>query len=150
MEADIAAQAQAADWVDGEADVNGQIPAPVATTVVAPEPAAPAAVVAPEMIPVRSSAPAGQTADAQTSSVQAVLASNMGDARFPGWWYNLQASPEAGVRAGRRRVRVRARRAGPEEEERLWPRLEEVYSYYPDYRARAGREVPIVMLEPIA
>ena len=41
-------------------------------------------------------------------------------------------------------------RADPEEEERLWPRLEAVYSYYPDYRARAGREIPIVLLEPNA
>jgi deazaflavin-dependent oxidoreductase (nitroreductase family) len=79
-----------------------------------------------------------------------VVASNMGDARYPGWWYNLQAKPEAGVRAGRRHVRVRWRRADPEEEERLWPRLEAVYSHYPDYRARAGREIPIVLLEPIA
>jgi deazaflavin-dependent oxidoreductase (nitroreductase family) len=78
-----------------------------------------------------------------------IVASNMGDARFPAWWYNLQAKPEVAVRLGRRRVPVRARRAGADEEDRLWPRLEASYSYYPEYRARAGREIPVVILDPL-
>jgi deazaflavin-dependent oxidoreductase (nitroreductase family) len=79
-----------------------------------------------------------------------VVASNLGDARFPAWWHNLRAKPEATVRVGRRRVPVSWRRAGPEEEGRLWPRLEAAYSYYPDYRARAGREIPVVILDPLS
>jgi deazaflavin-dependent oxidoreductase (nitroreductase family) len=77
-----------------------------------------------------------------------VVASNMGDSRFPAWWYNLQAEPETAARIGMRRVPVRARRADPEEENRLWPMLEAAYSYYPDYRARAGREIPVIILDP--
>lgn len=78
-----------------------------------------------------------------------VVASNMGDARFPAWWHNLRAMPEAAVRVGRRHVRVKARRASEQEEERLWPRLEAVWPSYADYRGRAGREIPIVLLEPL-
>ena len=78
-----------------------------------------------------------------------VAASNMGDPRPPGWWFNLQARPENVVRVGRRHVPVRARRASPEEETRLWPRLEAVYSYFPNYRENAGREIPVVILETV-
>jgi len=78
-----------------------------------------------------------------------VVASNMGDARFPAWWLNLQARPEAAARVGARRVPVSWRRADASEEERLWPKLEAAYSYYPDYRARAGREIPVVILAPL-
>src|SRR5262249_37095425 len=52
-----------------------------------------------------------------------VVASNAGDERDPAWWLNLRARPEAAVQAGRERHAVRARRATPEEEARLWPRL---------------------------
>ena len=78
-----------------------------------------------------------------------IVASNNGDARFPAWWYNLQAKPEAAVRVGRRQLQVRARRADAEEEERLWPRLEAAWSAYRDYRARVGREIPVVILDPL-
>ncbi|MGI9591185.1 MAG: nitroreductase family deazaflavin-dependent oxidoreductase [Myxococcota bacterium] len=79
-----------------------------------------------------------------------VVASNMGDARFPAWWHNLQARPEAVARVGPRRVPVRWRRADAAEEARLWPRLESFYPAYIEYRARAGREIPIVILDPPA
>ena len=78
-----------------------------------------------------------------------VVASNLGDARFPAWWHNLTARPEAAVRVGRRRLRAAWRRADSEEEARLWPKLEAVYSAYPDYRARAGRDIPLVILDPL-
>ena len=84
----------------------------------------------------------------EDEGIFAVVASNMGDARFPGWWYNLQTKPDADMQVGRRKLRIRARRAEPGEEARLWPKLEAVYASYSDYRARAGRVIPIVLLEP--
>ena len=84
----------------------------------------------------------------EDGDARVVVASNMGDARFPAWWYNLQAKPEAAVRIGTRRVEVRARRADDQEEERLWPKLEAAYSSYSGYRVRAGREIPVVILDP--
>ena len=76
-----------------------------------------------------------------------VVASNAGDARDPAWWWNLRERPDAKIQVGTARHRVRARRADAEEAQRLWPLLEDSYRYYEDYRRRAGREIPIVILE---
>lgn len=77
-----------------------------------------------------------------------VAASNMGDRREPAWWLNLKARPEARVQIGPRTVEVRARTADACEKERLWPRLEASYRWFADYREQAGREIPVVVLEP--
>jgi F420H(2)-dependent quinone reductase len=76
-----------------------------------------------------------------------VVGSNAGDARDPAWWTNLRARPEAWVQAGRQRLAVRAREASAAEAERLWPRLLEAYRGYASYRGRAGRPIPVVLLE---
>jgi deazaflavin-dependent oxidoreductase (nitroreductase family) len=77
-----------------------------------------------------------------------VVASNAGDDRNPAWWLNLQARPEAAVRVRGKRVPVKARAASSEEEADLWPVLDASYRYYPEYRARAKRSIPIVILSP--
>jgi deazaflavin-dependent oxidoreductase (nitroreductase family) len=77
-----------------------------------------------------------------------VVASNAGSERDPDWWLNLQASPDAVAWLGPRRRRVRARRASPQELERIWPRLVQMYPGYETYRRRIGRELPVVILEP--
>jgi deazaflavin-dependent oxidoreductase (nitroreductase family) len=77
-----------------------------------------------------------------------VVASNAGSERDPDWWLNLQASPDAVAWLGPRRRRVRARRASPQELERIWPRLVQMYPGYETYRRRVGRELPVVILEP--
>jgi deazaflavin-dependent oxidoreductase (nitroreductase family) len=79
-----------------------------------------------------------------------VAASNAGDASDPGWWKNLVARLDAEVEIGRLRAPVRARQAVTEEAARLWPRLDDVYPDFAAYRARAGREIPVVILEPRA
>ena len=79
-----------------------------------------------------------------------VVGSNAGDARDPAWWTNHRARPEAWVQTGRERVAVHAREASAAEAERLWPRLLEAYRSYDAYRARAGRRIPVVLLERAA
>jgi deazaflavin-dependent oxidoreductase (nitroreductase family) len=76
-----------------------------------------------------------------------VVASNAGDAREPSWWKNLRATPETWVQVGRERVPVYARAASPEEAARLWPAVIDVYASFARYRERAGREIPLVLLE---
>jgi len=76
-----------------------------------------------------------------------VVASNAGDDRTPAWWLNLEARPHTRIQTGRKRFDVRARRADAPESERLWPLLESAYRFFPEYRAQAGREIPIVLLE---
>jgi F420H(2)-dependent quinone reductase len=77
-----------------------------------------------------------------------VVASNAGSARDPGWWQNLQAQPEAAIQVDPGLTPVRARRATPDEVNRLWPRLVAGNPSYEDYRRVAGREIPVVILEP--
>ncbi|MGI9433179.1 MAG: nitroreductase family deazaflavin-dependent oxidoreductase, partial [Myxococcota bacterium] len=68
--------------------------------------------------------------------------------REPAWWLNLKSRPEAAVRLGRQTVTVKARAADPAEQAELWPLLCESYSYFDRYRERAGRDIPVVLLEP--
>lgn len=77
-----------------------------------------------------------------------VVGSNAGDLRDPQWWLNLKAHPETTIQVGRSHHGVRARKADPEEAKRLWPVLESHYSFFDDYRERAHRELPVVLLEP--
>jgi deazaflavin-dependent oxidoreductase (nitroreductase family) len=77
-----------------------------------------------------------------------VVGSNAGDARDPAWWTNLQANPDAWVQVGRERFPVRARAAGRAEVGVLWPRIVAAYASFEHYRLHAGREIPLVLLEP--
>lgn len=79
-----------------------------------------------------------------------VVASNAGDDRSPAWWLNLEAQPEAAISIRGERIPVKARAASAEEAGRLWPILDAAYTYYPEYRERANREIPIVILAPTA
>jgi deazaflavin-dependent oxidoreductase (nitroreductase family) len=77
-----------------------------------------------------------------------VVASNAGEDVDPGWWRNLQATPEAEVDIGSGPQAVRVRAASPAEAERLWPRLDSRNPEYAAYRAKTTREIPVVILEP--
>ncbi|MGZ6269901.1 MAG: nitroreductase/quinone reductase family protein [Candidatus Limnocylindrales bacterium] len=77
-----------------------------------------------------------------------VVASNAGDARDPAWWRNLQAQPEAEVEVGPTVRPVRARPATAEEAGRLYERFATAIPTYDEYRQKAGRTIPVVILEP--
>jgi F420H(2)-dependent quinone reductase len=77
-----------------------------------------------------------------------VVASNAGEGVDPGWWRNLQATPEGEVGLGGKWIPVRAREATPEEAARLWPRLDATNPEYIAYRAKTTRPIPVVILEP--
>ena len=80
----------------------------------------------------------------------AVVASNGASPKPPAWWLNLQSEPEADALVQGSWRPVRGRRATEAEAEALWPRLVEVYRGYEQYRAIATRELPVVVLEPLA
>jgi hypothetical protein len=42
----------------------------------------------------------------------------------------------------------RARTATPQEKPRLWKLMAKIYPPYVDYQAKAGREIPVVIVEP--
>jgi deazaflavin-dependent oxidoreductase (nitroreductase family) len=77
-----------------------------------------------------------------------IVASKGGYPKNPAWFHNLKANPETTVQVGPEHRQVRARIARPEERERLWGLAYAAYPGYRDYRARAEREIPLVVLEP--
>ena len=78
----------------------------------------------------------------------AVITSNGGRDRQPGWWLNLQADPEAEIEVGKQRRAVRAERAPMATFERLWPQFVAGLRNYEAYRRRTDRELVIVLLKP--
>jgi deazaflavin-dependent oxidoreductase (nitroreductase family) len=78
----------------------------------------------------------------------AVVASNAASERVPGWWLNVQASPDTEATVGDGWLAVRAREATEPERAELWPRFVAMYRGYDHYKEIATREMPVVVLEP--
>lgn len=81
----------------------------------------------------------------------ALIASNWGQKRNPGWYYNLRKNPEATLEFGGESQKFLAQEVtDPDEYARLWKRANEVYLGYDKYQARAGeRKIPIMLLTPV-
>jgi deazaflavin-dependent oxidoreductase (nitroreductase family) len=77
-----------------------------------------------------------------------LVASKGGFPKHPGWFHNLLAHPDTTVQVGSRRLSVHARVASATERSRLWPKAVATYRGYAGYQQRAGREIPLVVLEP--
>src|SRR5687768_14956552 len=79
-----------------------------------------------------------------------LVASKGGFPKHPAWFHNLKAHPDVTIQVGRDKRKVHARVAKPKERERLWQKAVAAYSGYRGYQERAGREIPLVILEPRA
>ena len=84
--------------------------------------------------------------------VYAVVAAVGGAPNNPGWYHNLRAHPivELRDRAGVHRLRAREA-TGPEKADWI-ARTDALYPWYPGYRekaAAAGRDIPLLILEPL-
>jgi deazaflavin-dependent oxidoreductase (nitroreductase family) len=77
-----------------------------------------------------------------------LVASQGGAPRNPVWYHNLVKHPEIVVSHRRRRMKLRARLAKPEEKPELWPVCDQHYAPYADYRKRTTRDIPIFVCEP--
>jgi deazaflavin-dependent oxidoreductase (nitroreductase family) len=78
-----------------------------------------------------------------------VVASKGGAAQHPEWYLNLRANPEVLVQVKADRFRAKARTATPEEHERLWPRMANIWPDYDKYQAKTERQIPLVILERV-
>jgi len=78
----------------------------------------------------------------------AVFASAGGRPEDPDWYRNLRANPEATIVFGTATHPVRARVAEGEERARIWRRQVEEMPGFGEYEERAGRPIPVVVLEP--
>ena len=84
---------------------------------------------------------------APAGEAYAVVASKGGADAPPAWYVNLTANPEVEVQVKAERFKARARTAGPEERDELWPTMVAEWPSYDEYQAKTDREIPIVLLE---
>jgi deazaflavin-dependent oxidoreductase (nitroreductase family) len=70
--------------------------------------------------------------------------------KHPVWYLNLVANPRCSVEIGREKRTMQAHTANAEEKAALWPRLVAMYRDYDDYQSRTDREIPVVVLDPVA
>jgi deazaflavin-dependent oxidoreductase (nitroreductase family) len=77
-----------------------------------------------------------------------LVASQGGLPTNPQWLRNVQADPDVTIQVRKSVRHMRARVATPEERERLWPRLVELYTDFASYQAWTDREIPVVICEP--
>jgi F420H(2)-dependent quinone reductase len=79
----------------------------------------------------------------------AVVASNAGAPAHPFWYRDIVANPLVELQDGALKHEMRAREIFGEEKNEWWRRADAAYSEFPAYRARAGREIPLLVLEPL-
>jgi len=84
----------------------------------------------------------------EQDGVYAAIASYAGNPENPQWYRNLLARPYATVQDGPRIRRVRAREVFDEEKQGWWAVADALNPNYARYRASAGRDIPILALEP--
>jgi len=76
-----------------------------------------------------------------------VAASAGGAPQHPGWYHNLMANPETTIQVDAKTIAVAARDAGDDREE-LLAKIIDAEPRFAQYEERAGRAIPVVVLEP--
>jgi len=83
----------------------------------------------------------------QVGDAVAVFGSKGGAPTNPDWYHNLVAHPKASIEIGTTRYPVIARVATGPERERIWNAQKAKYPTFAEYEAKAGRPIPVVVLE---
>lgn len=78
----------------------------------------------------------------------AVFGSKGGAPTDPDWLRNLRAQPDTVIELGAETLPVRAREAEGDERESIWAKQKELMPGFAEYEAKAGRVIPVVVLEP--
>lgn len=77
----------------------------------------------------------------------ALIGSNGGFGKVPGWAYNLRANPAASVAYNGRKVEVTAREADESEYDAVFDAAVRIYPGHAGYRQRATHHIPVFVLE---
>lgn len=77
-----------------------------------------------------------------------VIASNFGQKHNPAWYYNLRSNPDITVTLNGKTMSYHARQVFSAEQQQCWEKAVAIYKGYESYKQRAGREIPIFVLEP--
>jgi deazaflavin-dependent oxidoreductase (nitroreductase family) len=87
----------------------------------------------------------------EDNGIYVAVASAAGVPKNPSWYANLIAHPDVLIQDGSDVIHPRARELSGTEKQHWWVVAERFWPHYPEYRQRAaGREIPLVLLEPIA
>ncbi len=78
-----------------------------------------------------------------------VLGSNNGQAKAPGWYFNLKAHPNIDIRVGREKRRVSAEQLPTDQAAAAWPAMVKQNPPIEGYAASAGRPLPIMLLRTV-
>lgn len=80
-----------------------------------------------------------------------MTASKGGMSTLPIWYHNVVAADTVDIQIGKEKKTYRMQEANEEEEEILWPLLEDMYSDYKEYRARTEdiRRIPVLIFSPV-
>ncbi len=91
------------------------------------------------------------TSPLQDGDTIVVVASRGGDDQHPAWFLNLRDNPDVEVSLkGKAKQPMLARVASPQERARLWPLVTADHKNYAGYQSKTEREIPLVLLDPVA
>jgi deazaflavin-dependent oxidoreductase (nitroreductase family) len=79
-----------------------------------------------------------------------VFASKRGAPVSPDWYHNLVANPRVRAEVGAQTVELTARVAGAAEREPIWTAWKQANPGFADYEAKTTRQIPVIILEPVA
>jgi deazaflavin-dependent oxidoreductase (nitroreductase family) len=79
-----------------------------------------------------------------------IVASKGGAPQHPAWYHNLRANPVVEFEVEDLHLAARASVADPAERRRLYDQQIAVLPGFAEYERRTTREIPVVLLEPIA
>lgn len=86
---------------------------------------------------------------AQDGDRYVIVASKGGAPEHPGWYLNLEKTPEVELQVKGEVFRARAHTVTGEERERLWQKANKIWPQYDEYAANTKRAIPVVVLERI-
>jgi deazaflavin-dependent oxidoreductase (nitroreductase family) len=86
----------------------------------------------------------------ETGGSYIIVASKGGAPDHPSWYKNLVAHPEVEVQVGTKKLKAKARTAAGDERAQLWEKALKFWPPYADYVKKTERQIPVVVLDPIA
>ena len=86
---------------------------------------------------------------AEDGAAFVIVASKGGAPDHPGWYKNLEKTPDVELQVKDEVFRARARTAKGDERARLWRKANEVWPQYDEYAKKTTREIPVVVLERV-
>ncbi len=79
-----------------------------------------------------------------------ITASNAGQERHPGWYFNLQNDSNVTIQVKGKQIKTTAVTADPQKRTQLWQQLIKTAPAYDEYTQKTSREIPVVILTPKA